>query len=266
MARLLVTVGTDGFTDWVSLPSGQRLNLGPISVLHFVSKVTSGRDVRHAMDAFLRDGQASLKIEEDQMWDLLTPVRARWASSLAGSFMTQDLCPVKEGLMFNDTTLKSLENHVAQLKAAAGKASPQKMEQGRGILVRLASKVDVRAAQQQEDDKKEAEQQDEKKDQEKEASASQLPGLSFDTYKANSEIAGSIIAEAAETVAVIDRLASAGKKFNASRAKADVHAVTTKVASILREADLTKDWVQSDLQKLASHSTKLHKIFVPTKA
>lgn len=278
MARLLVTIGTDGFTDWVRLPNGERLNLGPVSALSFVSKLAKGRYAKAILDGFLLNGEALVTVDEAAMWALLTPARARWASDLTGPFMTSD--PSRNTMAkIDDRHLSKLETHVAALTKFASKATPKKMEEGRAILMRLAQAVRVAEDQEQqqeeqqkqaaeqaqeeqaqeEQQKQAAEQQDQEESQDKQAS------LHYDTFKASNDLATTILAKAEDTIAKIDRLASAGKKFNAARAKADVHAVTSKVAGILRDTDLTKAWVREDLQKLAAQADKLHRLF-PSKA
>lgn len=78
----LVTVGTDGATDWVQLADGQKLMLGPISVLKFVTELGTGgaNAARSTLDQFLKDGQSMLTVDPDKMWALLKPHRARWTS------------------------------------------------------------------------------------------------------------------------------------------------------------------------------------------
>lgn len=87
--------------------------------------------------------------------------------------------------------------------------------------------------------------------------------LKFDTYRSNLGIAKGILERAEATVSTIDRLAAAGRKFNAAKAKADVASVTTRVASICSSTELTESWVQGDLQKLAAWNDKLHSLFHP---
>jgi hypothetical protein len=88
--------------------------------------------------------------------------------------------------------------------------------------------------------------------------------LSYDVYASNTELAQSILAKTEETVKTIDKLASAGRKFNASRARADVRAVTDKVAGILT-TDITQSWVKSDLTKLAARADQIHGLFANAK-
>lgn len=167
-----------------------------------------------------------------------------------------------------DQDLAALETHISTLNRVAGKIAPAKMQEGHEWLVRLAQKIkspnqsnnatyynlgapvvhEVGDA--------------EPKVHTVEASSTHL---SFDVFKQNSVLAGDILSKSQETVEKIERLASAGKKFNAAKAKADVHAVTSKVAGILREVDLTKDWVRGDLEKLAAQADKLHGLFATAK-
>ena len=85
--------------------------------------------------------------------------------------------------------------------------------------------------------------------------------LAYDVLQDNSTVAGEILACLEETNDRVDALVTAGKRFNASRAKQDLHAVSTKVAGILRDADLTQSWVKTDLTKLASRAMEIHGIF-----
>lgn len=91
-----------------------------------------------------------------------------------------------------------------------------------------------------------------------------VSGLSFDTMVANQEIANGILAKAASTVQTIDKLAAAGRRFNANQAKADLKEVTTKASGILT-TDLTQAWVKADLQKLASRVEHIHGLFANAK-
>lgn len=270
-SRLLVSVGSDGYTNWVRLPNGQKLNLGTISVLSFVSKLgKDARSARQTLNSFLQDGEAVLHVNEEDMWDMLAPKRARWAFGVAGPFMTFDPRTVRKDTMAISTQrLKDLDRHIEALNKAASQGVPaEKMAKGLELLTKLAKAVVFVADDQGEkpwekddnkDDDKSEGQQESKGQQSKEAT------LAFDTYVANTESARATLARAEETIATIDRLVAAGRKFNAAKAKADVHAVTSKVASILQEVDLTTAWVKDDLTKLASRAEQLHKLFATAK-
>jgi len=278
---LLVTVGTDGFTDWVQLPDGSKLSLGPVSVLNFISKLCpSGRKAKHALDVFLKGKPTMLPVDEDQMWAMLTPRRARWA---ADSFMARDqrTTPTSRGTTMStiDPDLTAIEKHLVALeKAAAAGTPPEKMTEGFKILTKLASRVTAdhppayfglggEAPTKVAGDEEAAPAASVEPAAEP-ASASGLPqpdpptqGLTYDIYTANTESAEEILAQAEVTVDKIDKLVEAGKKFNAAKAKADIHTVTSKVAGILTDTDLTAPWVAEDLQKLAARCQELHDLF-----
>jgi hypothetical protein len=139
--RLLVTLGTEGVTNWVRMPDGQKFNLGSVSVLNFVTKLALGgsREARSALDAFLKGKEVMLQVDEDKMWGLLVPHRVRWAFD---SFMTEDHRKRGINIMAIGKDLGVLEAHVQKLhQAAAAKISAPKLAEGVGILVRLAKSV-----------------------------------------------------------------------------------------------------------------------------
>lgn len=262
---MLVTVGTDGVTDWIKLPSGERLNLGAVSILRAVAELApSGKAARRTLDTFLKDGEAFLSVNEEALWTLLKPKRARWSSG-DGPFMPPDQRTTPSApaggpgpMPTIQEALTKLETHIAALDTAVEKkVPPAKMAEGHQILVRLAHRVEAPKA----------------------ASAPVAPapaattateapaieGLAYDTVKANESLGQDILAKADATVTQIEKLASEGKPFRADKAKADVHAVTTRVAGIFGEVDLTAPWVKGDLQKLAARMDHLHSLFFPTK-
>ena len=246
MARVLVTLGTDGFTDWVQLPAGDRLNLGTISVLKLVASLApSKRAARVALDAFLKEGEALVSVDEDRMWALFEPKRALWASD-DGPFMAPDQRTAnREDVMSLHENLTKLETHIQALnKAAANKLPVAKMAEGHEILTRLAQKIQVTEVS---------------------MPSAGTEGLAYDTVKANEATANEILVQAEATVEKIEKLAAAGKPFNADQAKVDVHSVTSKVAGILRDTDLTAPWIQPDLQKLASKMASIHQLFASAK-
>ena len=77
----LVTIGTDGFVDYVQVPDGQKFMLGPVSVLRLITGVTkTARSARVALDEFLATGKTMLSVDIDRMWELLPFRRARYSS------------------------------------------------------------------------------------------------------------------------------------------------------------------------------------------
>lgn len=262
MPLLLVSVGSDGFTDWVRLPDGQKLNLGPLSIMSFVAKLVGKGRGRQTVEAYLRDGEAMLSVDEGRMWDLLTPVRSRMASG-DGSFMAPRFRTARKGNMPTiHEDLTALERHISDLNKHAGHVTPASLTKGHEILVKLADKI--KSPNQSKNDTyyglgaPNVYEVDDAAPKPHTVNASE--GLAFDTLQANQTVAQDILAKATETAATIDKLAKAGKRFNAAKAKADVHAVTSKVAGILK-TDLTAAWVQGDLAKLAAQTDHLHGLF-----
>lgn len=76
----LVTVGTDGFVDYVQVPEGEKYMLGPVSVLQLiVGSVQSMRAARVALKEFVKTGKAVVAVDLDKMWSLLPFRRARYS-------------------------------------------------------------------------------------------------------------------------------------------------------------------------------------------
>ncbi len=286
--RLLVTLGTDGTTNWVRTPDGQRFNLGSVSALAFVTKLALGgaKNTRKALDDFLQGKEVLLQVDDDKMWDLLTPRRLRWA---ADSFILCDHRKRGNGMTTIDKDLGVLEAHVAKLhEAAKANISPEKMKEGTDILVRLAKKVASQSDNSRYYGLEELEEtpMEESVDQSGDFMSFDEVGdlepdvvavedvdqvrsgttvkLAYDTYKANSTVANRILDQMEAVNGRINELITAGK-FNSKRAKADIHTVTSKVANIVNDVDLTTSWVAEDLAKLATRAEHLHGLFFPVK-
>jgi hypothetical protein len=152
--------------------------------------------------------------------------------------------------------LKSIETHIAALKEAASKGA-KNMASGVAHLHKLAGKI--KSPNQSSNSTyynlgtpKVYEVGD------------KVAGLTYDVYASNSELANKILASTEETAKKIDKLASSGRRFNASRARADLRTVTDKVAGILT-TDITQSWVKGDLDKLAARADELHGLFANAK-
>lgn len=259
--RLLVTIGTDGATNWVRTPDGQRFNLGSVPILSFVTRLVLGgsREARRALDGFLQGDEVMLRVDEDRMWELLTPRRSRWGAT--DSFIPQDQ-RTSRGTTMSTDKLTTLENHVQLLhKAAAANVSPKKMAEGVSILMRLADQLDEDEISREAS----AVPKDPKEEPVSDDTDTGTDKLAFDTYKANSELVASILDKMEAANDKVDQIAASGKEgFRAADAKADIHAVTSKVAGIVSETDLaTTPWVADDLRKLASRADYLHGLFFP---
>lgn len=86
---------------------------------------------------------------------------------------------------------------------------------------------------------------------------------SYDTFASNMDLAEDIVAKVAATDAAIERLKTAGKRFDSVRAKSDLHQIATRVASIASEVDLAQPWVGNDLMELSKRATAIHQLFSP---
>lgn len=264
--RLLISLGSDGVTEWARLPSGQRMNLGPISVMAFVTAMVGKRHAPRILDAYLQDGEAFVNVDEASFWEMLTPRRSLWAGD--GPFMACDPrpsgTPMRTTMPTIHDDLKNLETHIAALNKHAGKVTPESLAEGHDLLTKLATKI--KSPNQSKNDTYYglgAPDVVEVGDaMPKPHTAAAVPGLAFDVIEANTDLAQQILTQGEKVIVQIDKLAGAGRKFNASRAKADIHAVTSKVAGILKK-DLSAEWVAGDLTKLAAKSDQIHALFFP---
>lgn len=264
MARLLVTLGTDGTTDWVRTPDGYKFNLGPVSALNFVLGLAPRGTAKRALNEFLSQKEVLFPVDEGAMWALLAPHRARWSADVSPSISSlREAPPItrpaattpsrKATMNFSDD-LNAIESHIKALKAAAATKKASNLASGVQHLIKLAQKI------------KSPRQSDNSTyynlgaPDVYEVGDKTASGLSYDVYASNSELAQTILAKTEETIKTIDKLASAGRKFNASRARADVRNVTDKVAGILT-TDITQSWVKSDLTQLAARANQIHGLF-----
>lgn len=252
MGRLLVTIGTDGVTDWVRTPDGLKYNLGTISAMNFVTGLVPRGTAKRALDDFLSQQEVFVSVDEESMWSMLAPHRARWSKNVSSSMGPQKAePPARKGTMTFSQDLQNLERHIQALNEAASKKASN-LAAGVEHLKKLASALKRPVLAQQDEEQK--------KDDEEPKTA----GLAYDTYVANTELANTILATNDVTVKLIDKCAAAGRKFNASRARADVREVTDKVAGILA-ADPTLSWVKGDLDKLAARADQIHGLFAKAK-
>lgn len=230
MSGKLITVGTDGITNWVSASDGKRYNLGVMSVLKFVTDLLPPKKAVTALDTFLSEGSVMIVADPNKLEKTFARIAAQNPSMSP---------PVKDSMATIQDKLTKIERHVEALnKAAAKKAS--NLHEGIDILVKLASELkahDVTADFS--DFIKEKKEEKEEEEKSKEAAV--------------------IIEKAAAVVERIDTLVDQGKKFNASKARQDVRAVTVRVASALRSGD------SSALGKIAGEMDKIHSLFFPTK-
>ena len=88
-----------------------------------------------------------------------------------------------------------------------------------------------------------------------------IKSASYDTFSAHVELAEDIVAKVAATDEVIDQLVTAGKRFDAARAKQDLHRIASRVAEIAQNVDLAQPWVGNDLTALNEQADKIQSLF-----
>jgi len=86
---------------------------------------------------------------------------------------------------------------------------------------------------------------------------------SYESFDANATVAEEIVAKVASANDAIDRLVSAGKRFDSVRAKADLHKIASKVAEITQNVDLAQPWVANDLAALSKQAAHIQGLFEP---
>ena len=83
---------------------------------------------------------------------------------------------------------------------------------------------------------------------------------SYKTLQSNAAIVEDILDKVEETTATVDRLAQAGRRFNASAAKQDLHHVASRVHNILASVDLAAPYVAADLRKVAEQMDHIYSL------
>lgn len=259
MQKALVTVSTDGLRDYVTLPDGQRLTLGTVSVLRFVTELTPHiRLARQIIEQFIKTGEALFTIDLDKMGDLLTSRRSRWSAS---PLIDRSDRTSTERLKMADnllTRLGLLEETVTKLDKIASASDGEVL-----VASKLHTELQKLACGLVEPEAT------------VEASEPAAPAApvasapvatpSVDALQANATLADEVLTTVEQTSERIDQLVTAGRKFNASKARADLFVIANKVAEILDGVDLAQPWVQKDLAQLADDANKIHALFAPAK-
>lgn len=227
----LVTIGTDGYTNWVRLADGQKFNLGTISVLKFVTKLMSSRHARQVLAAFNQDGEALLSVNLDQMWEVLKPQRARWAHS--------SLFMPNVGTMKNlDMALRTAETHLVELVQAskAGKSS-ETLKLATDRFKEAVSQVTLTSED-----------------------ASEFKATSL-RFASNVDVVEKILVKSEKTANKIAELEKAGRPFNAARARQDVSKVIAQVSNLVHESDMSSKQVCASLEALMAQADRVYQLF-----
>lgn len=288
--KILVTLGTDGLSDWVQLPDGQKLMLGPISILKFVTELGTGGayGARQTLDEFNKDGTSMLTVDEDRMAELLKPHRARWTSvrallGAAGSSLiphpNRNPFPSRQGsedpvMPDADQFVKDaivnqiarIESQIALLQTNAKEASP--------------GSITADSARKQIDDLRDMiaflRRPSVYGNQSDNSSYYGLPeklpnGESARSKEAsiqeNTQAARKILGTLQAAESKIDQLVLAGKKFDVARAKGDLHHVARNVQTVVQHPKFREAGreVVIALHELGKRADQIHGLFAPAR-
>ena len=275
-----VIVGTDGNIDFVETPDGIRYALGTTSVLQVVAKLVSGqRHRREALDLFNKEGQAAVVLDVDALFDFLAPRRLRWAAgtSLIPHANQEDPLPSslgspRQGEPMNpkasfESRLAYIEQQVTTLNNGP---DPEALK---NLQVAVAS-ITLKNLGDQSDNSQFMNLGQPKVDTVEDPGSYTPPpavthplgkSASFASFQVNTKLAEEIIQHVAETDTKIDTLVTAGRRFNASKARGDLHVVTATLASMMRQVDLAEPWVTTDLRGLSKRAREIHALFASAK-
>lgn len=265
--KVLVTIGTDGLRDFVDVPGGWRYTLGSVSVAQFVASLASSTsEARRAIDAYLKLGKGSFRADPARISEVLSPRRQVLASPLIPS---ENRTPLRtEGRAMASVETQNFEQKLAavekQLAAMGSKAASQDTFAALESLVAALKDPDyvvVAAEQTQGEPAQQTEQAPKEPEPAKAQEDQGQKTASYESLKANADVVESILATVDGTNEKIDRLVAAGKRFNAAKAKSDLHKIASKVSEIVANVDLAAPWVKNDLVELARQADTIHSLF-----
>jgi hypothetical protein len=213
------------------------------------------------LEEFLKEGSASFVAELDSMEQLFTPLRVRWAAE-AFPFIPPQIrrLPETRGKIMADITEKAIGNAIDQQideiermisvieqkakDAEKGSLSADMMKDDINNLRKLVKGLGKAPSGQ---------------------SDNRAFYASLESLDTNARLADDILDKVDNTRATVDRLASEGRRFNASAARADLHVIAQNVHHILTNADLAAPYITKDLQKLAVQMDRIHGLFAGAK-
>jgi hypothetical protein len=293
--KVLVTVGTDGLSDWVQTPDGVKHMLGPISVLKFVTEVGVGgaHGARKTLDQFLKDGQSMLTVDEDRMQKLMKPHRARWTSvrelvqrpskAVASSLIPHpDRTPShnRQGTIMaidtsvsDDSVKQAITNQVARIEAQIATLQTNAKEASPGSITEASKKKDIEALKDMIAFLRRPSVYGNQSDN---SSYYGLPEKLPDGSSARSKEASvseatkaarSILNLVGRTEAKIDQLVLSGKNFDARKAKADIYKIAKNVDIIVNHPKFKSadQEVAVALNQLGKRATEIHGLFASAK-
>lgn len=271
MARRAVIFSTDGLRDYVTTPDGVKYMLGPVSVLQVVTKLVPRAHVRQVLDEFNASSEVMAILDTDALFEMLAPPKRRLLSYDRSTYPSSESSPSErhEPMAAEDKSLTdAIANQVAQIERQIDVLQQKAKDSGGAATDSM--KNDIAALQ----DlitwlKRPSAYGDQSKNETFYGLKGGTPGgaksASYDTLKENETIAQTVLSQVAETSETVVKLASQGRKFNATKALTDLHAISSRVAEMLEHVDLAESWVTKDLQDLATKSAHIHGLFAGAK-
>lgn len=276
MAKLTtVTFQTDGLRDYVCLPDGIRYILGTVSVLRIVSSLVAGQRMkRRALDEFNESGQATVKLDIEQMFEMLGPRPLK--KSAHGSSLIQPQKQAhptsKEGTHMShpvkilDTRIAHLENTIRELDArtASGGRVP-------AALVRNLHQAAISLTDFGDQSKNDAfyglgepvvDTMEDPGAWTPPAEVTHPQGKTASHRTASVlRMAEQTLKQIAETSDQIDTLAEQGEPVDTVKAQSDLHEMTSEIHDMLSEEDMDAKEAEQQLAKVARRVQQMHRLF-----
>lgn len=278
--RLLVTIGTDGVSDWVQLADGQKLMLGPISVLKFVTELGVGGayGARDTLNEFIKDGTSMLTVDGDRMQELLKPHRARWTSVQPAIPLipSPDRTPSRQvtAMADADTFVKdAINNQIARIEAQISLLQNHAKESSNGSISKSMMDSEIENLKNMVAFLRRPSVYGNQSDN---SSYYGLPeklpsGESARSKEAsandNVRVAQGIKDTIVSTEEKIDQLVLAGKKFDVTKAKGDLHRIASNVQTVLQHPKFKEGGreVVIALHELGKRANQIRGLFAPAK-
>ena len=286
--KVFVTLGTDGLSDWIQLPDGQKLMLGPISALKFVTEVGVGgaAGARKTLDQYIKDGSSMLMVDEDRMAELLKPHRARWTSTQPPRPVASSLIPSSDrhpspprtgtevtAMDYEQTVKEAISNQIARIEAQIATLQTNAKDASPGSITAEQKKKDIDALKDMVAFLRRPSVYGNQSDNSTYYGLPEkLPdGSSARSKEAsvqeNTTVARNIMGTLRKAEEKIDQLVLAGKKFDASKAKGDLHKVASNVKVVVEHPRFKEAGreVVIALHELGKRANQIHGLFASAK-
>jgi len=243
-------VMSDGNRDFIEVPPDRRVTLGAVSAAKAVMTLAaSPREARGALDSLLKNGHGTFMGDPERLAGLF---ERRWAVLAKALISPDHRIPMarERTTMASDHTQAALTQQIDRIEAhisrfaSQAKTSTRLPEREIKALRDLVGSLDADFGA---------------------AAAPALPSPEETTLKVaindNAQTATNVLRTVEATNETIDRLVEAGKRFNASKAKADLHKIASQVSEIVSNVDLSAGWVKNDLLALSKRADEIHGLF-----